>query len=157
MAKQTEGKQGMTGNEAMEYVLANAGGGTTAKMQEAEEAILARFTEKEAKELVAKAAKAKADAFKAFEKEFWKPEEAGDFLQGVYLGSYPGPKYKVHLIGKSDAKGRLMKVRINGSTTLTRDMERGTPGTPVRIEYQGETKTEAGMRLKLFEVKWLEN
>lgn len=100
---------------------------------------------------------AKADKFKRAEADFWKPQKVGDFLQGIYLGSTNRGRYLVHAIGKKDAKGRPFAVRLNGTAILTRELKRGEVGQGVRIEWKGEGKTDAGQRLQMYEVSWLDN
>jgi hypothetical protein len=99
---------------------------------------------------------AKEDKFKKADSDFWKPSQKGEKLRGIYLGTQNGKKYKVHFIGTRDSKGNPMAVRVNGTAIITREFARGTIGNGVELEYHGEGKTDAGNKLQMFDVRWLE-
>lgn len=103
-----------------------------------------------------KVAKAKDEDLRDTEADFWKPEEAGEELRGVYLATEQGPKYKVHFFGVIDpGTKKPVAVRVNGSTILTREMAKVTQGDGVVVRYEGEGKTDKGNKLSLFKVRVL--
>ena len=105
-----------------------------------------------------KVQKAKEEDFRETEQDFWKPEEVGEELRGVYIDTKAGPKYKVHFFGLIDENtGRPTVVRVNGSTVLTREIAKLDKGDAVVIRYDGETTTQGGNKLSKFIVKVLKD
>lgn len=151
MAKQIEAN-GLSGKDALDYVNSKA-----VSAQEQEDALLASLDQKAVMAKLDEVSKASKDKFKKADADFWKPTKPKeDFLKGIYLGSYPGKKYMVHLIGTKDSKGKPLPVRVNGTTILTRELKRGQVGQGVLITYMGEGKTDDGMKLTQMEVEWFE-
>ncbi len=100
--------------------------------------------------------KAKTEDFREEAQDFWKPEKPGDELRGVYMTKYSQNRYSVHVFAVKHPKtGKPMAMRVNGSRILSKELNKGETGKPVRIVYEGETKTEAGQKLNKFRVFWL--
>jgi hypothetical protein len=101
---------------------------------------------------------AKDEDFRDTEADFWKPEQEGEELRGVYLGTEQGPKYKIHHFGRLDpSTGKPVAVRVNGSTILTRELAKVDVNSGVVIRYEGEGKTDAGNKLQKFIVRVLKD
>lgn len=99
--------------------------------------------------------KAKDADFQKLELDFWKPEKDGDELKGVYLGSTKNGNYLQHHIGRKGKDGKPVKVTVNGTITLTKAFRQIDPGTAVSIKFVGMTKTNNGMNLRQYDVRFL--
>lgn len=119
------------------------------RVQEAELAALQSFQTFHTKgiEALKLAKEAKKDDFQKQETDFWKPEKAGESLQGVYLGFIPD-RYITHLVGTLDKKGNPLMMRVKGTKQLTSALSRVKKGTGVRIEFDGTEKVENGTMRK---------
>ena len=82
--------------------------------------------------------------------EVWKPEQAGDFIQGVLLakekstGMYESEAYYIENNGKT--------LVVFGTTVLESRMKLVQVGDVVKIVYKGIEKNKRNEDMKIFEV-----
>lgn len=104
-----------------------------------------------------KVEKAKEGNFKRTEKDFWKPTAEEPELRGIYLGWEQGKKFRIHVIGRKDPEtGKPVAMRVNGTAILTRELKKVEEGQPIRIVWEGASKTSDGNNLTLLRVEVLE-
>lgn len=110
-----------------------------------------------ATKLLADARKFKEDDFEEVESDFFKFENVGDQIQGVYLGVVK-ERIASHCIGIVTKDGEPMTVRVNSTRQLASDLSRLAPLSDnkprffVRLEYLGKEKTGAGRNVKKFKI-----
>ncbi len=107
--------------------------------------------------------KAKDADFVESEKSYWDPvKNASDprSIKGVYLGSGKvSARITQHVIAVPSktpgAKAILM--RVNGRHILTSEIQKHSPGTPVRVTYHGTEGTTSGMNVGKWTVEALKS
>ena len=90
--------------------------------------------------------------YKEIDPNFWKPENDGDALEGVFIGAE-------HQVGENKSELYTLEtdgnpIKVWGSTVLDQKMVAIKPGDKVKITYLGKGEGKAGRNPpKLFKVE----
>lgn len=91
--------------------------------------------------------------WRSVEAQLWKPEKEGECIEGIYLGweeiRLRDSGVKRYLIGD----GEVTKWAVLGTTVLNRLMDRVSTHSRVRITYLGDGRSNAGRKVKLYQVE----
>lgn len=74
--------------------------------------------------------------------DFWKPEKAGEFIRGVYVGSAKQGRLLQYGIAVKGSDGVIRGKKLNGTHSLTSAMRTIKEGTLIQIKYLGKTQTQ---------------
>ena len=97
--------------------------------------------------------KVKDSDFQALSSDFWKPEEEGDELKGIFVGVDTSARLHQYIFAVVN-DGEKMMVRMNGGHQLKKVFGTGrvAPGTVCRIVFNGQKKTEGGRKMNDYTV-----
>lgn len=117
----------------------------------------ARFAEllKQAETALDKVENADEDDFEKELDYFWKPQNPGEELKGIYLGSTKAGKLTQHAVAVRNAKGETVAMRFNGTHAVRYKLTPDRVGRGIRLVFQGKTGTANGTQFKNIDVSWL--
>lgn len=87
------------------------------------------------------------EEYEAIEPNIWKPQDDGDYIEGILIAKKEGKFGHVYCF-----EWKEKQFVVFGSTIMDDRMNYVNPGDQVKIEFKGVTKNSKGQNTKIFKV-----